>query len=358
MKYQGSPDFTHSQADKIGILLINLGTPDAPEKTALKRYLKEFLADPRVVEIPRLLWWIILNTIILKFRPRRSAAAYAAIWTDAGSPLLVNTRKQAEAVAEQLHSEGFNDVVVEFAMRYGNPSMASVIDSMFRQGVRKLLFLPLYPQYSATTTGSTFDAIADDFRQRRWLPDFRFVSHYHDYPPFIEAAAARIREHWQQHGRADKLLLSYHGIPQRYLLKGDPYYCECHKTSRLIAEALGLHQERYQTTFQSRFGRERWLQPYTDATLKALPAEGVTSVEVFCPGFAADCLETIEEIGKENRKYFAEAGGKQYEYISALKDRQEHIAALTKLITVQLQGWSVDNDCARVARAKAKGAEY
>jgi len=351
MKYQGSPEFTHQQQDKIGVLVTNLGTPDAPTKKNLQVYLKEFLWDPRVVEVPRLIWWFALNGVILRIRPARSAKAYQTVFTDEGSPLLFHTRNQAKALQQSLNAQGMDNVIVDFAMRYGNPSIPSVLESMFRQGVRKLLVIPLYPQYSASTAASTFDAISTDFTRRRWIPDLRFVSHYHDYQPFIDAAAARIEAHWVEHGRADRLMFSFHGVPLSYLIKGDPYHCECHKTSRLIAEKLQLKEGEYVTTFQSRFGREEWLKPYTDATLKAFPAQGVKSVQVFCPGFAADCLETIEEIGEENREYFMHAGGERYEYISALNDRPEHISALTALIQQNLHGWSVSADPARADRA-------
>lgn len=352
MGYINSKDFSHGRADKIGVLLTNLGTPDEASPKALKRYLKQFLSDPRVVEVPRALWWFILNGVILNIRPRRSAKAYQTVFTDQGSPLLFHTVNQTKAVAAELAAQGYPDLVVDFAMRYGNPSFQSVLERMMQQGVRKLIVLPLYPQYSASTSGSTFDELARDFMQRRWLPDLRFVSHYHDNPGYIEACIARIKAHWQEHGRADKLLFSYHGIPKRYLLNGDPYHCECYKTSRLIAEGLGLSSEQYLTTFQSRFGREEWLKPYTDETLKALPGQGVSSVQVFCPGFSADCLETIEEIGEENKEYFEHAGGKRYEYISALNDRPEHIKALSQLIIDNLQGWQVTADPQRLARAK------
>lgn len=358
MKFQGSPTFTHQQADRIGVLITNLGTPDAPTTSALRRYLKQFLWDPRVVEVPRPLWWLILNGVILNIRPPRSAKAYATVFTDEGSPLLFHTRNQATALSEALKKLGHEQLVVDFAMRYGNPSIDSVLQNMLDQGVRKLLVLPLYPQYSASTTASTFDAISQDFRKRRWLPELRFVTHYHDYQPFIRAAATRIRAHWDEHGRADKLMFSYHGVPKKYLLKGDPYHCECHKTSRLLAEELGLAQSDYLTTFQSRFGREEWLKPYTDETLKSLPDQGVKSVQVFCPGFSADCLETIEEIGEENREYFMHAGGERYEYISALNDRPEHIEALAELVLSNLAGWSAPAaDDQRQRRARELGAE-
>ena len=342
MKYQGSPGFSHGQADKIGVLVTNLGTPQAPTKKALKPYLKEFLSDPRVVEVPRLLWFLILNGVILRFRPKRSAEAYKTVWTDRGSPLLFHTQDQASAIEAKLKQTWGDNIVVDFAMRYGNPALGDVVEKMMQKGVRKLLVLPLYPQYSASTTASTFDALAKDFAKRRWLPELRFITHYHDFSPFIEAAAQRIERHWDAHGRADKLLFSYHGIPLRYLKNGDPYHCECYKTSRLLAERLGLGKDEYLTTFQSRFGREEWLQPYTDMTMKALPGKGVKSVQVFCPGFSSDCLETVEEIGEENREYFMESGGERYEYISALNAESGHIDALSQLIENNLQGWSVE----------------
>lgn len=357
MRYTNTKNFQHQQADKIGVLLTNLGTPDAPTPKALRRYLAEFLSDPRVVEVPRLLWWLILHGVILRIRPRRSAKAYATVFTDQGSPLLFHTQRQCDAVRKQLQAQGHQQLEVAFAMRYGNPSIQSALNELFAKGVRKLLVLPLYPQYSASTTASTFDAIARDFTQRRWLPDFRFVSHYHDFSPFIEAAAQQIEAFWQQHGRPEKLLFSYHGIPKRYLLNGDPYHCECYKTSRLIAERLGLNESDYITSFQSRFGREEWLKPYTDETLKSLPKQGIKNVQVFCPGFSADCLETIEEIAEENKDYFMHAGGEQYHYIPALNDNPAHIDALCQLIESNLANWQLHPDPERHLRAGKIGAE-
>ncbi|KAA0875098.1 ferrochelatase [Nitrincola tapanii] len=339
MRYQGASAFRHDQKDKIGVLLTNLGTPDAPTPKALRRYLKEFLWDPRVVEVPRPLWWLILNGVILNIRPKRSAAAYREVWTEEGSPLLSITQKQAEALKQALQAEYGERVYVDFAMRYGNPSIPSVLEKMQQAGVRQLIVLPLYPQYSGATSASTFDALAADFMQRRWLPELHFISHYHDYPAYIEALAHKIETFWAENGRAQKLILSYHGVPKRYLLKGDPYHCECHKTSRLLAERLGLVQDEYVTTFQSRFGREEWLKPYTDETLKSLPAQGVKSVQLVCPGFSADCLETIEEIGQENREYFMEAGGEEYAYIPALNDDAEHIQMMQSLLAPTLTQW-------------------
>ena len=359
MKYQGSPTFTHSQSDKVGVLITNLGTPDAPKKAELKRYLKEFLSDPRVVEVPRLLWWMILNFVILNIRPKRSAKAYETVWTERGSPLMYHTQDQANALRKTLQDQYGDSVEVDFAMRYGSPSVDSVIDKMLQQGVRKLVVLPLYPQYCASTTGSTFDAVAQSFSKRRWIPELRFVTHYHDNIEYINAVADKIQSHWEQHGRADKLIFSYHGIPKRYLLNGDPYHCECHKTSRLIADKLGLSESEHFTSFQSRFGREEWLKPYTDHSLKAFPEQGVKSVQVVCPGFSADCLETIEEIGEENRDYFLEAGGERYEYIEALNADEAHIKALTKLLDSHLQGWAMTPESTeqRSELAKAIGAQ-
>ena len=336
MKYIGTQGFDHEQPARSGLLITNLGTPDAPDKAALKRYLREFLWDPRVVEVPRPLWWLILNLVILNVRPARSARAYRTVWSEAGSPLLVHTRAQRDALRAALAGQ---DVVVEFAMRYGKPSIPAVLQSMAEQGVRRLVVLPLYPQYSAATTASTFDRLVEDFTRRRWLPELRFVTHYHDHPAYVAAIADSIEAHRQAHGGADLLLFSYHGVPQRYLDEGDPYHCECLKTSRLVAERLGLTEEEYRVCFQSRFGREEWLKPYTDETLKGLPAEGVRSVQVVCPGFAADCLETLEEIGVENRDYFPHAGGEHYQYIPCLNSSAAHIDALRQVALDALGDW-------------------
>jgi protoporphyrin/coproporphyrin ferrochelatase len=339
MKYTGSENFDHDQPARVGVLVTNLGTPPAPTKKALRPYLKQFLSDPRVVEIPRLLWWFILNGVILNIRPRRSAKAYAAVWTEQGSPLMVHTENQAEKLRASLEKIYGDDIIVEFAMRYGEPAIERVTQSMLERGVRKLLVVPLYPQYSGPTTGSTFDALAKDFTGRRWLPQLRFVSHYCDHPGYIAALAASIQAYRAEHGDAEKLIFSYHGEPRRYLDQGDPYHCQCMKTTRLVAEILGLEENQYMSCFQSRFGREEWLQPYTDETLKALAAQGTKSVQVICPGFSADCLETLEEIGVENRDYFLEAGGERFGYIPCLNSDKEHIEALTQLASENLRGW-------------------
>ena len=355
MKYIGSKNFDHGQTPRIGVLVTNLGTPEAPDSKALRKYLRQFLWDPRVVEIPRPLWWLILHGIILRIRPSRSAASYSKVWTERGSPLMFHTSDQAQALGKVMQARFGEQVLVDFAMRYGQPDIAGTVQGMIEKGVTRLLVLPLYPQYSGATTGSTFDALAADFTRRRWLPETRFVSQYHDHHAYIEAIANSIRDYREQHGSADKLLFSYHGEPRRYLDQGDPYHCQCHKTTRLVAEKLGLPESDYLTTFQSRFGKAEWLQPYTDATLKALPGQGVKSVQVVCPGFAADCLETIEEIGDENRGYFMEAGGTGFDYIPCLNSEPRHIDALASIVEEQLAGWlNTPQDSAAAAQTKAR----
>ena len=339
MKYIGTDNYDHEQPARVGILLTNLGTPDAPQRKALRTYLKEFLMDPRVVEVPRLIWWFILNGVILNIRPGRSAAAYRSVWTERGSPLLFHTQDQADALRDVMRRDYGDQVIVEFAMRYGTPSIPDVLQGMLERGVRKLLVLPLYPQYSGATTGSTFDALAANFTRRRWLPELRMINHYHDHPAYISAIADSITAFRAQHGSADVLLFSYHGVPQRYLDEGDPYHCECLKTSRLVAAQLGLQEHEYKTTFQSRFGREEWLKPYTDAVLKDLPAQGTKAVQVISPGFAADCLETLEELAVENREYFMAAGGEHYQYIPCLNSSPDHITALANIVDDHLAGW-------------------
>ena len=354
MAFKSTTRFSHRQPDRIGVLLVNLGTPDAATPAALRRYLAEFLWDPRVVEVPRPLWWLILHGVILRIRPRKSAASYRKVWREDGSPLL----RETLALRDRLAETSGNELLIEAGMRYGNPSIPAALDSLLENGARKLLVLPLYPQYSGATTASTFDALAADFTRRRWLPELRFISHYHDFEPYIDSCCRAIESHWQRTGKPERLLLSYHGVPRRYLDNGDPYFCECHKTSRLIAVKLGLGEGDYETTFQSRFGREEWLRPYTDETLKSLAAEGIGHVQVFCPGFAVDCLETLEEIDKENRGYFLEAGGRQFSYIPALNASPDHVAALRALIEENLPGWKngEEDPEQRVTRAKSRGA--
>jgi ferrochelatase len=339
MARDAMPPYDHTAQEQLGVLLANLGTPDAPTPAAVRRYLKEFLWDPRVVEVPRPLWWLILNGVILNVRPRRSAHAYQQVWTGEGSPLLVHSRRQAQALQAALAQRLPGPAAVALGMRYGQPSIASALAQLRAAGARRLLVLPLYPQYSATTTASVFDAVTAELQRWRWLPETRFVNHYHDAPAYIAALADSVRRFQAEHGRPDRLLLSFHGVPQRYLLAGDPYHCECHKTGRLLAEALGLAPKAWGLSFQSRVGREEWLRPYTDETLKQWAKDGVRSVQVICPGFSADCLETLEEIALQNRDNFRAAGGRDYAYIPCLNDDTGHIDALAGLVALHCQGW-------------------
>ncbi|MFC3194317.1 ferrochelatase [Marinicella sediminis] len=342
MKYLNSTNDRHGKRSRIGVLLVNLGTPDAPTKKALKIYLKEFLSDPRVVEpnFPRWIWWLILNGVILNIRPKRSAEAYASIWNEVGegSPLMAISKQQHQAV-QAYFQEHQVDIIPVLAMRYGNPSIAHGLSELKSQRVDRLLVLPLYPQYSASTTASIFDAVTRELQSWRLIPEVRFINHYHDHSGYINALARSVQQHWQQHGQPDQLVMSFHGVPQRYLHNGDPYHCECHKSGRLLAEKLGLNKNQYQVTFQSIFGREEWLKPYTMEVLKSLPAQGHKHVQVICPGFAADCLETLEEIAVENKGYFTGAGGEQFSYIPALNADEDHVAFLSQLIMAHSQTW-------------------
>ncbi len=338
MSFSAQQGFDHDKPASVGILLTNLGTPDAPTKAALRAYLKEFLWDPRVVEQPRWLWWLVLHGVILNIRPARSAKSYQTVWTDDGSPLLAIGKKQCAALQRALHEKAGDSVHVELAMRYGNPSIEAGLEALREKNCRTIIILPLYPQYSATTTGSIFDAVADVLKTWRRIPALHMVDAYHQHPAYIAALADSVRAHWQQHGQSERLLMSFHGIPERYFKAGDPYPCHCRKTASLVREALGLDEDRAAISFQSRFGREPWIQPYTDATLKAWGKEGVKSVDVICPGFAADCLETLEEVGCENRDYFLNSGGGQYRYIPALNDSEAHICALSQIVLEQVPG--------------------
>ncbi len=360
------PPFAHGRpptaSATTAILLCNLGTPDAPTAPALRRYLAEFLSDPRVVEIPKPLWWLILHGIILRVRPKKSAAKYASIWTAEGSPLKVWTQKQALMLRGYLGVRG-HTVEVRYAMRYGNPSIASQLDQLKADGVTRVLVLPAYPQYSATTTASVFDAVYSWAAQARQIPEFRFVNHYHDAPGYIGALADKIRAYWRQNGQSEQLLMSFHGVPERTLMLGDPYHCECHKTARLLAEKLGLSKDRYKVTFQSRFGKAKWLEPYTEPTLVKMAQSGVTSVDVVCPGFTGDCLETLEEISMEARHAFLASGGKTFNYIECLNDSPQWAAALAEFCIGHLAGWptTVQTDSQALAdsraRAQALGAK-
>lgn len=317
---------------KIGILLTNLGTPDAPTPAALRRYLGEFLSDSRVTELPRWLWLPILHGIILRVRPKRSAQLYRKIWTESGSPLLAISHAQMAALRELLP-----DTTVELGMRYGQPSIAHGLAQLQKAQVQRIVILPLYPQYSSATTGSTFDAVSRALQQWRWIPEICFISDYHDHPAYIHAVATRIQSYWQTQGQPTQLLFSFHGTPKRFFTAGDPYYHQCLATAQLISTQLALLKTSWQVTFQSRFGREEWLQPYTDQTLMALGKQGLQRVDIVCPGFAADCLETLEEVNQENRQIFLEAGGKEFHYLPALNESAVHIEALKAILnTVML----------------------
>ena len=362
MSFAPEPAFSHGTAAKTAVLICNLGTPDAATPAAVRRYLREFLSDPRVVEIPRLAWLPILHGIVLRVRPARSARKYATIWTAEGSPLKVWTEKQALLLAGYLGQRG-HPVLVRHAMRYGQPSIAAALDALRAEGVERVLVLPLYPQYAASTTASIGDALAAWMRRIRNLPEIRFVRHYHDDAGYIGALAARVNEHWMTHGRPDRLVLSFHGLPKRSLTLGDPYHCECQKTGRLLAERLKLREDFVTVTFQSRFGKAEWLKPYTEPTLVALAKEGVARVDVFCPGFTSDCLETLEEIDQGARAAFLTAGGKEFRYVACLNDQHEWIAALAGIAIRHLQGWeppAADGDRASLEaqrnRALAAGA--
>mgnify|MGYP001551796184 FL=1 len=338
MTYAPEPRHTHGTAPNTAVLLCNLGTPDAPTAPALRRYLREFLSDPRVVEIPRAVWLPLLHGVILRTRPARSARKYASIWTPEGSPLKVWTEKQALLLGGYLGQRGHR-VTVRCAMRYGSPSIASVLDQLKAEGTTRVLVLPLYPQYSGPTTGSAIDAVGQWARHARAVPEFRFVNRYHDDPGYIGALAKRVTDHWQIHGRSARLVVSFHGVPRRTLLRGDPYHCECRTTARLLGERLGLADKELLVTFQSRFGKAEWLQPYTGQSLVALARQGVERVDVVCPGFTSDCLETLEEIGHEARAAYLAAGGKTFHYIPCLNDQHEWIVALAELAARHMQGW-------------------
>lgn len=347
--------FRHDQPGKVALVLINLGTPDAPTAEALRPYLREFLSDPRVVEIPRAIWWWILNGIIVPFRSKKSAAKYAQVWTPDGSPLMVHTQRQATLLRGYLGDRG-HQIDVHVAMRYGNPSIPSVLQQIQDSGASRILVLPAYPQYSAATTASVFDSVFDYCKRRRNVPDLRLIRNYHDHAGYINALKESVQQHWLQNGRGDVLVMSFHGVPKRTLLRGDPYHCECHKTARLLAESLGLGAADYRVTFQSRFGRAEWLQPYTQPTVEALAKDGVQRVDVICPGFTSDCLETLEEINMEVRQAFMLGGGKAFHYIPCLNEDAAWIAAMTDLVEPFLHGWptrAVQQDAARTGAARS-----
>lgn len=333
-----SEPHAHGQAPLTAVLLCNLGTPEAPTAPAVRRYLAEFLGDPRVVEIPRAAWFPILYGLILPLRSKKSAAKYATIWTPEGSPLKVWTERQAKLLQGRLGEQG-HPVRVLPAMRYGQPAIAAQLDALAAAGATRILVLPAYPQYSGTTTASIVDAVGAWTRRCRNIPELRFVQRYHDDRGYVLALAHRIERHWREHGRPDHLVMSFHGVPERTLHLGDPYHCECRKTARLVAEALQLDASQYTVSFQSRFGKARWLEPYTQPTVEALARAGKRRVDVVCPGFVADCLETLEEIAMEVRHAFLAAGGSEFHYIPCLNDGTEWIHALGAIAERHLAGW-------------------
>lgn len=355
MRYQIEPTYTHGTAEKTAILLINLGTPEAPTKSAVKPYLREFLSDTRVVEIPKPIWWLILNGIILNTRPKKSAAKYATIWLPEGSPLKVHTQKQS-ALLQSLLDEKNKDtgLTVDYAMRYGQPSIANVIAKLKAQNCQRILLLPLYPQYAASATATALDAAFSVLQKSRNMPAIRTIKNFHDNPAYIKASAQNIRDYWDVHGRPDKLVMSFHGVPRYTLEKGDPYHCECLKSGRLIAEELGLNTEQYIISFQSRFGKAEWIKPYTTATLQALGEVHTRRVDVVCPGFVSDCLETLEEIAQEGKEDFLHAGGGEYHYIPCLNERPDWIQALAGLVLDNLQGWLSKHDPALLEQSRLR----
>lgn len=357
MTYQPEPRYTHGTPEQTGILLINLGTPDAPTTSAVRAYLKEFLSDPRVVEIPRLLWWLLLHGIILNVRSKKSAAKYASIWLAEGSPLRVHTEKQAVLLQGYLHERTRAPLVIEYAMRYGNPSIPSALRKLKEQNCQRILVVPLYPQYAASTTASATDIVFSELQRWRNLPAIRTIKHFHDDAGYIKALAANVNDYWRQNGRPEKLLMSFHGLPRYTLEQGDPYHCECHKTARLLAQELGLKPEQYAISFQSRFGKAEWLKPYTSVILQEWGKQKIKRVDVVCPGFVADCLETLEEIAIEGKEIFQHAGGGEYHYIPCLNDRPQWIHALTALVLDNLGGWLVKPDPAALEQGRQRALQ-
>jgi ferrochelatase len=328
---------------RVGVLLVNLGTPDAPTAPAIKRYLREFLSDPRVIEIPKLLWWPILNGPILLARPRKLAPRYQSIWMEEGSPLLVYTQRQTAGLRRIFAERGL-DVEVETGMRYGNPSIKSAMMSLRDRGCEHILVVPLYPQYASSTTATVVDAVTQVAARLRDQPAMRFIKRFPTHPSFIKPLGDKIAAYWAQHGRPQKLLMSFHGLPQQCVNMGDPYCKDSYETARALAAHLGLTDDQYLVTFQSRFGPAKWLEPYTEPTVERLAKEGITDIDVVCPGFLADCLETLEEISIEVGETFKHAGGKQFRYISALNDDPAWLTGLADMVQEHLQGWPIRSE--------------
>jgi ferrochelatase len=351
VRFTGAERYVHGSVQRAAVVLINLGTPQAATASAVRRYLRQFLSDPRVIELPRWIWWPILHGPVLALRPPRSAAKYAAIWTAEGSPLLVHSQRQALALAAELARRGL-ELEVALAMRYGEPAIGALLQQLRSRHVARMLMLPMYPQYSATSTGSAVDGVNHELARWRDLPEIRWIKHFADDTGYIEALRASVAEHWARHGRGERLVMSFHGLPRRNLDLGDPYHCECQKTARLLAQALELAPDAYRVSFQSRFGRARWLEPSTVDTLQSCARDGVRRVDVVCPGFVADCLETLEEIGIEGQATFLRAGGRELHTIACLNDSAAFIRALADLVERNVQGWPLASD-----QQERRGAE-
>ncbi len=361
MKFAPEPPFTHGTPGRIGILLIGLGTPEAATPEAVRAYLREFLSDPRVVEIPRPVWWLILNLHVLRTRPKRSAERYAQVWMGDGPPLRVHTQRQATLLRGYLGERVKYPMVIDYAMRYGKPAIGDKLQELKAQNCDRLLLVPLYPQYSASATGTALAAAFDSLSRMRNMPAVRTVRHFHDHPGYISALAQNVRDYWVKNGRPDRLVMSFHGGPRTTLDKGDPYHCECQKTGRLLAEALALKPAQYHIAFQSRFGRAEWLKPYTAELLAQLGKQKVGRVDVICPGFVSDCLETLEEIALEGKTIFVQAGGGEFNFIPCLNERDDWIQTLTDIVLNHLLGWTVASSGEELEnsrlRAMAMGAK-
>lgn len=338
-RYFGKPAYIHGSNASSAVLLVNLGTPEAADTPAVRRYLAQFLSDPRIVELPRWIWKVFLHGVILRIRPARSAALYRKIWSVEGSPLQTGTTDLAAKLEIALRTLRPGPIVVRHAMRYGYPAIGPALRELSLAGARRVMIVPLFPQYSGTTSASVFDAVASELKTWRWVPELRFVADYHADARYIEALARSVEAHWQRSGRAQRLLLSFHGIPEKYFRAGDPYFCQCQATARRLGERLGLGADELLVTFQSRVGRQAWLQPYTETTLDALPGQGIRHVQVLCPGFAVDCLETLEEIAIGNHARFLRAGGERFEYIPSLNATDDHVGAIAELVLRHGQGW-------------------
>ena len=354
MRYLPEPEHRNGTIAKTAILLVNLGTPDAPTPRAVRRYLAQFLSDPRVIEIPRALWLPILHAFVLNSRPRKSARKYASIWSPEGSPLRVHAEKQARLLRGHLESQIAMPVAVDFAMRYGEPSIPGTLARLKAEGCERVLILPMYPQYAASTTASMLDEVGGFLRRVRNVPEIRLVKHFHDHPLYIAALANLAREYWRQSGRPDRLLMSFHGLPSYTLARGDPYHSECQTTARLLARELELAESHWQIAFQSRFGRAEWIKPYTVSALADYGRQGMRRVDVICPGFVADCLETLEEIGIEGRRIFLGAGGGEFHLLPCLNERGDWIRALAEIAQQHLAGWVIESQNPRLEQNRAE----